>query len=108
MEKMFIKKNPKYELMNIRKAYITPNTIYFDEKKEIGNRLIRKYKEYSDKFLRINITNDSFEKLFFCGGQNKKLLNQMIYPLVINGINIVDKKFNFLSYSNSQFKNHSL
>jgi RNA-dependent RNA polymerase len=94
--------------MTIRKAYITPNTIYFEERKEMGNRLIRKYSDNPDKFLRINISNDSYEKIFFNGDQNNLLLTQMIEPLVKNAINIVDKKFNFLSYSNSQLRNNSL
>lgn len=58
--------SPKSKIPNYcayaRKATITPTTIYFSSPTvEISNRVIRKYSEYGDRFLRVQFTDELSE-----------------------------------------------
>lgn len=48
----------------IRSATITPSTIYYHSPTvETSNRIIRRYSEHADRFLRVRFTDEKFEVL---------------------------------------------
>jgi RNA-dependent RNA polymerase len=50
---------PSYCCM-IKSARVTPTTIYYSPASvEVSNRVIRRYKEYSDRFLRVKFTDET-------------------------------------------------
>ena len=46
----------------IRSATITPSTVYYNTPTvETSNRIIRRYSEHADRFLRVRFTDEKFE-----------------------------------------------
>jgi RNA-dependent RNA polymerase len=71
------------------------------------NRVVRKYKDNIENFLKVSFTDDKEEKNFYL--DDKKYLLNNIYNVLVEGISIsADFHFAKLSYSNSQIKEHSL
>lgn len=92
----------------MRSARITPGTIYYNTPTvDISNRVIRQYIEYADRFLRVSFTD---EKLW--GRINATTSNTMdeaftrIKRALVNGIVIGDRRYEFLAFGNSQFREH--
>ncbi|PKX91697.1 RNA dependent RNA polymerase [Aspergillus novofumigatus IBT 16806] len=92
----------------MRSARITPTTIYYNTPAvDISNRVIRYYIEYADRFLRVRFTD---EKLL--GRINSTVDNTMdevftrIKRALANGIVIGDRRYEFLAFGNSQFREH--
>jgi RNA-dependent RNA polymerase len=92
----------------MRSARITPTTIYYNTPSvDISNRVIRYYIEYADRFLRVRFTD---EKLL--GRINSTVDNTMdevftrIKRALANGIVIGDRRYEFLAFGNSQFREH--
>ncbi|KAH1780249.1 hypothetical protein KXW56_004375 [Aspergillus fumigatus] len=92
----------------MRSARITPTTIYYNTPSvDISNRVIRYYIEYADRFLRVRFTD---EKLL--GRINSTIDNTMdevftrIKRALANGIVIGDRRYEFLAFGNSQFREH--
>jgi RNA-dependent RNA polymerase len=92
----------------MRSARITPTTIYYNTPSvNISNRVIRYYIEYADRFLRVRFTD---EKLL--GRINSTVDNTMdevftrIKRALANGIVIGDRRYEFLAFGNSQFREH--
>lgn len=109
---MFVKgvtdcKVPPY-CCHMRSARITPGTIYYNTPTvDISNRVIRQHIEYADRFLRVSFTD---EKLW--GRINSTASNTMdevftrIKRALVNGIVIGDRRYEFLAFGNSQFREH--
>lgn len=56
------KKNPPSYCQLIRKASITPSTVYYTTPTvEITNRVMRHYSEHSDRFLRVQFVDETFQ-----------------------------------------------
>lgn len=92
----------------MRSARVTPSTVYYSTPTvDISNRVIRRYIEYADRFLRVRFTD---EKLF--GRINSTADNTMdevftrIKRTLANGIVIGDRHYEFLAFGNSQFREH--
>ncbi|KAI9039173.1 RNA-directed RNA polymerase (Sad-1) [Aspergillus affinis] len=92
----------------MRSARITPSTIYYNTPTvDISNRIIRRYIEHADHFLRIRFTD---EKLL--GRINSTTDNTMdevftrIKRALSNGIVIGNTHYEFLAFGNSQFREH--
>ncbi|KAI9927937.1 hypothetical protein MW887_002789 [Aspergillus wentii] len=92
----------------MRSARITPSTIYFNSPSvDISNRVIRYFIEYADRFLRVSFTD---EKLL--GRINSTADNTMdevftrIKRALANGIVVGDRRYEFLAFGNSQFREH--
>lgn len=93
---------------HMRSARITPSTIYYSTPTvDISNRIVRRYREYADRFLRVRFTD---EKLL--GRINSTTDNTMdevftrIKRALSNGIVIGDRRYEFLAFGNSQFREH--
>ncbi|KAE8374407.1 RNA dependent RNA polymerase-domain-containing protein [Aspergillus bertholletiae] len=92
----------------MRSARITPSTIYYNTPTvDISNRVIRHYIEHADRFLRVRFTD---EKLL--GRINSTTDSTMdeiftrIKRALTNGIVIGDRRYEFLAFGNSQFREH--
>ncbi|EAW09273.1 putative RNA-directed RNA polymerase (Sad-1) [Aspergillus clavatus NRRL 1] len=92
----------------MRSARITPTTIYYNTPSvDISNRVIRHYIEFADRFLRVRFTD---EKLF--GRINSTMDDTMdevftrIKRALANGIVVGDRRYEFLAFGNSQFREH--
>ncbi|KAH8426461.1 RNA dependent RNA polymerase [Aspergillus melleus] len=92
----------------MRSARITPSTIYYNTPTvDISNRIIRRYMEYADHFLRVRFTD---EKLL--GRINSTTDNTMdevftrIKRALSKGIVIGNTHYEFLAFGNSQFREH--
>lgn len=101
-------KIPKYCALT-RKATVTPTNIYYSSPTiETSNRVIRKYKDYEDRFLRVQFLDELSEDKGRIGAcANKKRLDEVyarVFRTLLNGITIGDRHFEFLAYGNSQFR----
>ena len=73
---------------------------------EETNRVIRQFKSTLPAFIRLNFVNEYSDKGFYFGESSHYLLGY-IHKVMQNGINLGNRHFNFLVYSNSALKNHS-
>ena len=91
----------------VRKVVITPSTMYLSTPNpEPSNRVLRRYARYSDRFLRIQFTDELPKgKIFSSPGstQLNPLFNR-IFRVLTNGIDIGGRHFEFLAFGNSQFR----
>ncbi|KAF7587579.1 hypothetical protein BBP40_007020 [Aspergillus hancockii] len=92
----------------MRSARITPSTIYYNTPTvDITNRVIRHHIEHADRFLRVRFTD---EKLV--GRINSTTDNTMnevftrIKRALANGIVVGNRRYEFLSFGNSQLREH--
>ncbi|KAI9793587.1 MAG: hypothetical protein M1833_000732 [Piccolia ochrophora] len=100
-------KIPHY-CVHVKKATVTPSTIYFSTPAiETSNRVIRNYMEHSDRFLRVQFTDEKFQGGIYSTDKN---INDEVFTRIsralTNGITIGDRHFEFLAFGNSQFREH--
>ncbi|KAL8807393.1 MAG: hypothetical protein Q9182_000732 [Xanthomendoza sp. 2 TL-2023] len=90
----------------IRSATVTPSTIYFSTPSvEISNRVIRYYAEYADRFLRVRFTDEKVEgKIYSTDKDTMDEVFTRIKRVLRNGISIGDRRYEFLAFGNSQFR----
>lgn len=92
----------------VRRAVITPTTIHFQTPcVELTNRVLRKYSDLTDRFLRVQFSDEmTFGKIFSSPQNSKKDDNLYIrvHRVMSNGIIIGDRCYRFLAFSNSQFR----
>ena len=105
--------SPKSEIPHycayVRKANITPSTIYFSTPTlETTNRVLRHYsRETSEgRFLRVQFTDEKAEgRINSCADkQHNDELFTRVYRTLFNGIQIGDRHYRFLAFGNSQFR----
>lgn len=97
---------PPYATL-VRRAVITPTAIYFKTPTvELTNRILRKYSDLNDRFLRVQFTDEiTFGKIFSSQDSTKDdNLFTRVHRVMRNGIVIGDRHYNFLAFSNSQFR----
>src|SRR5436190_868226 len=73
---------------------------------EEGNRVLRTYKDDINRFVRLSFVNEHLEKGFYFS-ESSHLFLGYIHHILNNGIQLGKNMLEFLSYSNSQIKNHS-
>ncbi|KAI3321531.1 RNA dependent RNA polymerase-domain-containing protein [Xylariaceae sp. AK1471] len=93
----------------IRKVIITPSTMYLSTPTpEPSNRILRRYARYSDRFLRVQFTDELVKGRIFSApksAQQNALFNR-VFRTLRNGIQIGGRHFEFLAFGNSQFREH--
>ena len=88
----------------IKRVNITPSAIvFFPPSNEKGNRVIRKYSEISQLFLRVNFSDESLEKRNW--SSNFEVIKN--FRSVLDELKILDLEYEFLGFSSSQMRNHS-
>ena len=101
------KKIPSY-CTYVRAATITPSMIYYDTPLvETSNRVIRQYIELEDRFLRVKFMDEKSHGRI--NAQSDNAFDEVftrIKRAMTNGIMIGDRKYEFLAFGNSQFREH--
>lgn len=92
----------------MRTARITPSTIYYNTPTvDISNRVTRRYKEYSDRFLRVRFTEEKpHGRIMPSINETNNGIFQRVKQTMVNGIIIGDRQYEFLAFGNSQFREH--
>lgn len=101
------KKVPRYCTM-VRSATVTPTTIYFHSPSmDTSNRIIRKYREHEDRFLRVKFRDESYKGTIMAyDDDTANELFTRVKRTMMNGIVVGDRHYEFLAYGNSQFREH--
>lgn len=68
--------------------------------------MIREFSKYLPAFVRLNFVTEWNDKGHYFGQMSTSLLGYM-HQIMQDGINLGNRHLEFLSYSNSQLKNHS-
>jgi hypothetical protein len=112
----------------IRKIYITPSTILYEGPyREEKCAVTREYAEHQDRFLRVTFRDEgktldlrkytNISRL--CGfryidyrvlhnyNDNMSKMYERIKNILINGVNVCDRNYQFLAFSSSQLREHS-
>ncbi|OWM90725.1 RNA-dependent RNA polymerase 1-like [Punica granatum] len=104
-------------LMYVHKVQITPCRVYFSGPEvNVSNRVLRRYSDYIDNFLRISFVDEDLDKVhskilsprgsLADSGMRTEIFTRILSTLQ-NGITIGDKKFEFLAFSSSQLRENS-
>ncbi|CAI7665782.1 unnamed protein product [Penicillium manginii] len=92
----------------MRSAQVTPTTIYYNTPTvDTSNRIIRRYIEHVDNFLRVRFTDEkSIGRIFSTVGDSQDEIYTRVKRTMANGITVGDRHYEFLAFSNSQFRDH--
>jgi RNA-dependent RNA polymerase len=101
------KKVPRYCIM-VRSATVTATTIYFNSPSiDTSNRVIRQFRQHEDRFLRVKFRDESYKGTIMNFGDNTSdELFTRVKRIMKNGIVVGDRRYEFLAYGNSQFREH--
>ncbi|EEY15962.1 RNA-dependent RNA polymerase [Verticillium alfalfae VaMs.102] len=91
----------------VRKVVVTPTTIYLSSPGvEASNRVIRKYQHVSDRFLRVQFTDELTRGRISTRAKMEldHYVFKRVYLTMINGIRIGDRHYKFLAFGNSQIR----
>ncbi|KAI9027116.1 RNA dependent RNA polymerase-domain-containing protein [Phycomyces nitens] len=92
----------------MRKMVVTPTSIYIQPPSlETTNRVIRHFRSYSDRFIRVQFCDDGMNRISasHTGLSNNEVYDR-IYKVLTNGIQIGTRRYDFLAFSNSQLRDH--
>ncbi|KAJ5306292.1 hypothetical protein N7508_005307 [Penicillium antarcticum] len=92
----------------MRTARVTPTTIYYNTPSvDASNRIVRKYSEVADHFLRVRFTDEKTEgRINSSMNDNNNEVFSNVKRTLSNGITIGDRHYEFLAFGNSQFREH--
>ncbi|KAJ4298580.1 hypothetical protein N0V88_003610 [Collariella sp. IMI 366227] len=93
----------------MRRAIVTPTRIVFSTPTvETTNRIIRRYSEVQDHFLRIQFTDELLEGRVKAGDfdQDDDVLTR-VYQVMLHGIKMGSWRWQFLAFGNSQVREHA-
>ncbi|PKI46845.1 hypothetical protein CRG98_032783 [Punica granatum] len=109
--------DPRRVDVSFIEVQITPCKVYFSGPEvNVSNRVLRRYSEYTDNFLRISFVDEDLDKVHSTvlsprgsvanSGMRTEIFTRILSTLQ-NGITIGDKKFEFLAFSSSQLRENS-
>ncbi|OQU97853.1 hypothetical protein CLAIMM_03732 [Cladophialophora immunda] len=91
-------------------ATVTATRILFHTPSvEITNRIVRKYRRFSDRFLRVRFEDEPYRgqtKLYPATNGRMKLIFERVRRTLKNGIVLGDRHYEFLAWGNSQLREH--
>jgi RNA-dependent RNA polymerase len=92
----------------MRTARVTPTTIYYNTPSvDASNRIVRKYSEMADHFLRVRFTDEKTEgRINSSMNDNNNEVFTNVKRTLSNGITIGDRHYEFLAFGNSQLREH--
>lgn len=94
----------------VRSAVITPSTMILSTPYvEMTNRVIRKYREHADRFLRVRFEDDEFRGYARINATSQKTMAEVlskVFRTLNGGIMIGDRHYEFLAFGNSQLREH--
>ncbi|KAJ4959640.1 hypothetical protein NE237_019550 [Protea cynaroides] len=104
-------------LVYVRRVQITPSKVYFcGPEVNVSNRVLRKYANNIDNFIRVSFVDEDMEKLHSTDLSPHKSsaiqgrrtgIYKRIVSILSNGIVIGEKRFDFLAFSSSQLRENS-
>lgn len=94
----------------LRSAVVKPSSLVLNSPcVELTNRVLRKYRDHSDRFLRVRFEDDEQRGFSRINATRLKTMDGVlsrIYRAVTCGITIGDRHFEFLAFGNSQLREH--
>ncbi|KAI9724187.1 MAG: hypothetical protein M1828_003932 [Chrysothrix sp. TS-e1954] len=111
--KAFTKAGSNYDLAEgnahmalIHRVTVTPTGLYLDGPElETKNRVLRKYTNHLDYFLRVTFADEDFGRVQYEPGVNRDEVFKRRFKHVIDGpISIADRAFSFLGFSHSSLR----
>jgi RNA-dependent RNA polymerase len=94
----------------IYSATVTATTIIFHVPSvEITNRVIRQYKQYADRFLRVRFEDDKYRgnsRIYATTTNKMDAVFRRVRRTLTSGIQMGDRKYEFLAWGNSQLREH--
>ncbi|KFK40016.1 rna-dependent rna polymerase 6 [Arabis alpina] len=128
----WIQKNPKLlgshepsdDISEIRRLAITPTRAYcLPPEVELSNRVLRKYKAVSDRFLRVTFMDESMQTMnsnvlsYFVAPivkdltsssySQKTLVFKRVKTILTEGFKLCGRKYSFLAFSSNQLRDRS-
>jgi hypothetical protein len=101
------KERSNKDVMKTRTVEVTPNVIlYKPPAYEKQNHSLRKYIEYRDNFVKVNFVDEDQSKIYFTS-QSMWVLINFLKNVMLDGIVVGSRIFEFYAASNSQMKNSS-
>ncbi|CAG8532252.1 7758_t:CDS:2 [Ambispora leptoticha] len=93
----------------VNHATVTPTKIYFEGPIfETSNSILRRYAEYTDRFLRVTFTEENFEKLFSGTDVNlKDIYDFRIRKILKEGFRVAGRHYDFLAFSSAGLREQS-
>ena len=87
---------------------MTPSLFHFTvAREEESNKVLRQYKDWQTQFIRLSFVTEQLDQGYYFGERDRLLLGY-IHSILKNGFYVGRSlKNEFLSYSNSQLKNHT-
>lgn len=90
----------------LRKVIITPSHLYIQPPSlETTNRVVRHYKDHADRFIRVQFMDEGFNRI---GPSHKTFAKEAIYDRIYGvlrkGIQIGERRYEFLAFSSSQLR----
>lgn len=94
----------------IRSVIVTPSAMILNTPYvEMTNRVIRRYKEHSDRFLRVRFEDDELRGYARIHATDQKTMDGVlskVFRTLTTGIVIGDRHYDFLAFGNSQLREH--
>lgn len=91
----------------MRRAIVTPTTIYFSTPTvEVSNRVMRKYSDLADHFMRVQFTDELSDGRIYAGADSRNAdeILLRVYRTLKNGIVVGGRHYSFLAFGNSQIR----
>jgi RNA-dependent RNA polymerase len=94
--------------MRQRRVLVTPTLFHFTvAREEESNKVLREFRAQLTQFIRLSFVQEDLDKGFYFNDNSRFLLGY-IHSILKNGFYAGrGLRNNFLSYSNSQLKNHT-
>ena len=95
-------------LVRIYRVHVTPTRILLDEGMEAKNRILRKFPDHQDHFVRVQFADENGQDLFFSSKISLDSIYQRFKDVLANGISIGGRIYGFLGFSHSSLRSHSV
>lgn len=96
-------------LTKIYRALVTPTRIELHGPElEAMNRILRKFPEHQDHFLRVQFGEEDGQDLFFNSTVSMDTIYQRFKDVLTQGISVGGRVYRFLGFSHSSLRAHSL
>ncbi|KAL2755351.1 hypothetical protein ACRALDRAFT_2105455 [Sodiomyces alcalophilus JCM 7366] len=94
--------------VNIFKATVTPTRITLHgPDPEPMNRILRKFPEFSEYFLRVQFCDENGDDLFFSPKVSNEAVFERFRKVLNQGIPVAGRVYSFLGFSHSSLRSHS-
>ncbi|EPY50913.1 RNA-directed RNA polymerase Rdp1 [Schizosaccharomyces cryophilus OY26] len=93
--------------IRIRKLFVTPTTIRIVEDSiEAGNRVIRHYRQFADRFMRVQVADEFTKRKVYADNSNCEAVFARVLQLLDQGVKVGNRIYEFLAFGNSQLREH--